>query len=737
MATSWDNVREASVQKTAKPNSYPGVVQPFWVWASAVPVTGIPRKKISKAAESAGRGLDAASSSVEAPVAGPDAELNDLLTQNPSVTGAVFLNLLKSKGFRVVKGELDGSSSAAGVGDSKTAQQNAKDIPAEKQGASHPSTVAASPKNGDASPGEENSKGEGKNGDDKKKKKSSGKAMGAAADKKAGATPGAGTGKPVEADAGGSFPQAVRANEAWLFRSRFIESAASDNGIGPTRFRVVLLEEGLGNFRDGYFYSKEALKSAVTVFEGKKIFADHPDANEDKARPERSVRDVLGYFEKCGYQESDDGQGQLVADVVTMADKPYEWARALMREAVEFSKKHPDKEFIGLSINANGAAEARPIEDVIKETSAQPILLKLNDAMERGLTEVKVVRQITEAVSCDLVTEAGAGGKVLQILESEKGGSVKQGLEEYSPDQDRADDGQWSGGGGSSGGSGSSDASRKGKSDSRVAKSNASHIAFRKKSDAIKSGISKVKTQKMQHDQIKKTTQDRAKSRADAMRAKFGTESNKGEVMENQDGAEHKDQAQDAELIKSMLDKYLGQEEHPEELMTQAKEAHQAAMESGLKSEEASEMVGQSLKCARIMNKKEAATQEAVGEKKPEGEEKKEETKESQEAAPKESAELLRLKGENASLKETIAKGELEKHIDEALQKSGLPRTLTKSLREAKYRGKEDFDRAYSLFNEGYKGGRGETDDLAWVGHEKVPAVQGGQALDLSDCVTE
>lgn len=196
--------------------------------------------------------------------------------------------------------------------------------------------------------------------------------------------------------------------------------------VGPTRFHVILIEEGLGNLRDGFYYTKEALKSAIPLFEGKKIFADHPTLSEEEERPERSVRDVVGHFENVRYSETEDGRGFLEAEAVVLPDESYRWARSLMRHAVEYSSKYPDKNFIGLSINAGGSAESVMLEEFLK---TYPIpdsaKRKLEDAL-RERDEIRVVSKIESATSCDLVTEAGAGGKVLKILEGKKNGSRKK-----------------------------------------------------------------------------------------------------------------------------------------------------------------------------------------------------------------------------------------------------------------------------------------------------------------------
>lgn len=206
-----------------------------------------------------------------------------------------------------------------------------------------------------------------------------------------------------------------------ISQSRMLESSASDNGIGITKFKVALITEGLGNFVDGYYYTKESIESAVPIFEGKKIFANHPTRTEEEDRPERDINDVVGHFENLRVEQLQDGRHQLIADANILPDKDYERYRALMRHAVEFSKKYPDKDFVGLSINADGYNTPMRISEFItKSEIPSGAMPKIKEAMEKGLEVVKVVPEFKDAVSCDLVTEAGAGGKVLEMIEGEK-----------------------------------------------------------------------------------------------------------------------------------------------------------------------------------------------------------------------------------------------------------------------------------------------------------------------------
>ena len=203
-----------------------------------------------------------------------------------------------------------------------------------------------------------------------------------------------------------------------LLPARFIEAEASEGG--PHKFRVALIQEGLGNLRDGFYYTKEALASAVEAFEGRKCYADHPSRSEEQDRPERSVRDIVGHFRDVKLEEGDDGVAMLTAELVMLPGEAYDWARSLVTQAVEYSKSYQDKELIGLSINANGDATAMPMDQFIKESKIpKGALPKIQKAQADGLQQVRVVHTITDAVSTDLVTEPGARGKVLELIEGE------------------------------------------------------------------------------------------------------------------------------------------------------------------------------------------------------------------------------------------------------------------------------------------------------------------------------
>jgi len=211
------------------------------------------------------------------------------------------------------------------------------------------------------------------------------------------------------------------------FIGRLKEANSADMGNLPaSRFEVVLLQEGLGNLNDCYYYTKEALESCPPLFEGKKLFIDHPDLMEEKTRPERSVRDVAGWFENLRTDVDQDGRTMLVGEAVLSQSPDVYPYRVRMTESIAFTKTHPGQDFVALSINASGDFDTIPIEALMQEDIPASCLPKIQEAIAQGISVVRPVRKMTSATSCDLVTEAGAGGKIAQLLEQERGPMAKK-----------------------------------------------------------------------------------------------------------------------------------------------------------------------------------------------------------------------------------------------------------------------------------------------------------------------
>jgi hypothetical protein len=594
-----------------------------------------------------------------------DQAVREMLVQNPEINGSTLYNLIKSQGLKVVKEADAGSSNTAALRDMGHAE-GAKGIPPEK----YDSCV------------------------DQVRDKvdnpyalcnwSLGRVYGermrqVMAKKKEAVVAKESAARLIEPS-----------QSVMTFRSRLTEAAASDDGIGYTRFRVVLIQEGMGNLKDAYYYSRAALESAVPVFEGKKIYADHPTSVEESVRPERSVKDVLGHFENVALVEADDGRAMLEADVVILPDEPYRWARALMRHSVEYAKKYPDKDFVGLSINASGDAEPMPISKLMEMQLPESSMLKVKQAQAEGVESVKVVSAIREAVSCDLVTEAGAGGRVLDMIEKEKVMAKKQKHQEGAHKELDAE------------------------------KKEAGHPAGAAEAEA--------------------------KAEAKAVEQEIPAEP-----------AAHADEEQDKELIRKMIAEYLGEEMmDEEEVMQMAKEAYEAYREMGYEADKAMEAAGHAMKLAKHMSGKQAEKKESEGEEKKEACEQDakhvdvivdgdhngdEEKPEAEEEKPevKESAVVLKLKAEVAALREQMRSITVERHLEQTLRESGLPRSVTGVFREHLGTPKttKEIDEKFKLFLETYKATKGSvTDDLPFVisseKHER-----GEVKVTFADCLNQ
>lgn len=146
---------------------------------------------------------------------------------------------------------------------------------------------------------------------------------------------------------------------------------------GSKRWRAKIIEgDRLGS--SGY-YSREVLERDAGVFSvGLHSFLDHPGLAESGDRPERSVRDLAG---------------KLTTTAVYDGDGLYAEIEFFPHFAPIIEAMAGD---VGLSIRASGMVESREVDGRM----------------------VPYVTALTEAVSVDVVTRAGAGGKLVQLLEA-------------------------------------------------------------------------------------------------------------------------------------------------------------------------------------------------------------------------------------------------------------------------------------------------------------------------------
>jgi hypothetical protein len=181
--------------------------------------------------------------------------------------------------------------------------------------------------------------------------------------------------------------------------TRLVEavSAGAVSTTSSGRLLIQLISEGWGT--SGYYGGPVIAETARdNIFRaGTQMFLDHPTADEDAGRPERSVKDLAAVLTTDA--RWDEARRSLVAEA-----KPMPLYRDLLNDA-DFV------EAVGLSIRAGGIAEHGTAEG------------------RSGM----IIQRITEAQSVDFVTRAGRGGKVLALLES-----ARTRLSEAPTEQTRA-----------------------------------------------------------------------------------------------------------------------------------------------------------------------------------------------------------------------------------------------------------------------------------------------------------
>ena len=168
------------------------------------------------------------------------------------------------------------------------------------------------------------------------------------------------------------------------------------------RATVIVIKPGFNATEDRY-YPAEMLKRDYGIFEGQKMYADHPTEEEDQARPERSIKDWVATLTSVSVDES--GVVTGIAEIV----EPW-----LMTKLASLRDKDMLSD-MGISINAVGSASKGTIDG--KET--------------------QVIEKLVAARSVDFVTEPGAGG-IVTFYESDRSHDIDlvdlSSLREHRPD---------------------------------------------------------------------------------------------------------------------------------------------------------------------------------------------------------------------------------------------------------------------------------------------------------------
>lgn len=153
------------------------------------------------------------------------------------------------------------------------------------------------------------------------------------------------------------------------------EAQSAEKGI----WRALLIAADVQG-SSGYYPAEVLMRDGPKAFPaGTHIYFDHPSGSEEMDRPERSVKDIAGFLlDNAAFEETADGRGLFSRIQFTEKAKP------LVKEL---------HQVIGLSIRAAGQ---------IEETSSGQ----------------RIVRSIEHGLSVDVVTRAGAGGRLVTMTES-------------------------------------------------------------------------------------------------------------------------------------------------------------------------------------------------------------------------------------------------------------------------------------------------------------------------------
>ena len=180
--------------------------------------------------------------------------------------------------------------------------------------------------------------------------------------------------------------------------TNLVEAKVGSNGNA----QVVVIKPGL-NSSGQRFYPPETLARDFRVFEGVKMFADHPSEADEKNRPERSVRDWVATLKNVHIG----GDGAVLGEAVVV--EPW------LQERLATLRDKGLLKDMGISINAVGTASK----------------LKINGS------ETNVIEKIVRARSVDFVTEAGAGGGI-QLYEADRDNDIDlvtlESLKDRRPD---------------------------------------------------------------------------------------------------------------------------------------------------------------------------------------------------------------------------------------------------------------------------------------------------------------
>lgn len=180
---------------------------------------------------------------------------------------------------------------------------------------------------------------------------------------------------------------------SFYFDGEFNEAPQYDEDTHRYQIPVTLIKPGLS--KNKVYYSEAWLAKFAEKMDGGKAYLDHEKKSEIKDRSSRSVKDVAGWYSDVK-QDSD----MSVKGVLNLVETPQ------TEHVIKLAKANPS--LVGLSINARGKASRG----------------KMNGE------NAMIAETVERVFSTDIVTEAAAGGEMMQFA-----ASVPMDIEQISPDK--------------------------------------------------------------------------------------------------------------------------------------------------------------------------------------------------------------------------------------------------------------------------------------------------------------
>ena len=180
------------------------------------------------------------------------------------------------------------------------------------------------------------------------------------------------------------------------------ELREANGEAGSRKVILDLIVEGFGNAADGHYYSQSLLERVAHRFEGAKMFSDHltREAEQKLGGLPRTWRDMVGRINRVWTDVNEAGKRVIRGEAQIFDDQLWR----LLEQAIDV---------VGVSINARGTAAPGTVEG----------------------RSARVVEDITKVKSVDVVAEAGAGGRILALVEAAVEEAIQEGAQMSARDQ--------------------------------------------------------------------------------------------------------------------------------------------------------------------------------------------------------------------------------------------------------------------------------------------------------------